>query len=115
MRALAIRICCGLLAAMLLQPVLAQGTGGAHGGGHSAQRGGLNYAPRPAVYSVIEVDSDARTVRLRALDGRTGVVHVADGVYDLSTLQPGDRVRVDFVVPDAANSALRAASVWPEK
>ena len=96
---------------MLLQPVLAQGPGG----GQRAQGGGLNYAPRPAVYSVIEVDSDARTVRLRALDGRTGVVLVADGVYDLSTLQPGDRIRVDFVVPDAANGALRAAAVWPEK
>jgi hypothetical protein len=113
MGTLAKRICCGLLAAMLLQPVFAQRAGG--GGGQRVQGGGLNYAPRPAVYYVIEVDSDARTVRLRALDGRTGVVHVADGVYDLSTLQPGDRIRVDFVVPDGVNGALQAAAVWPEK
>jgi hypothetical protein len=36
-------------------------------------------------------------------------------VYDLSKLKPGDKIRVDFVVPDESNSELRAASIWPEK
>jgi len=95
----------GLLAAMLLQPSFAQRMTG----------GGLNYAPSPAVYVVISVDADARTVQLRAADGRTGNVHVAEDVYDLSTLTPGDKIRVDFVVPDGTKKQLRAASVWPEK
>ena len=97
------RICFGLLAAMLLQPLAAQRMVG----------GGLNYAPRPAVYAVISVDADARTVQLRAADGRTGAVYVGDDVYDLSKLKPGDKIRVDFVVPDATNKKLSAASVWP--
>lgn len=99
------RICVGLLAAMLLQPLFAQRMVG----------GGLNYAPRPAVYAVISVDAHARTVQLRAADGRTGNVFVAEEVYDVSKLRSGDKVRVDFVAPDATNKQLRAASVWPEK
>lgn len=99
------RVCVGLLAAMLLQPLFAQRMVG----------GGLNYAPKPAVYAVISVDADARTVQLRAEDGRTGGVYVAEAVYDVSTLKAGDRIRVDFVVPDEANKGLRAASVWLEK
>jgi hypothetical protein len=99
------RVCVGLLAAMLLQPLFAQRMVG----------GGLNYAATPAVYAVISVDADARTVQLRAADGRTGNVHVAEEVYDVSTLKSGDKIRVDFVVPDATNKQLRAASVWPEK
>lgn len=109
------RVCFGLLAAMLLQPVLAQPAGGGGGGGQRMQGGGINYAPGPAVYSVILVDAKARAVRLRAADGRTGLVHVAEGVYDLSTLKAGDKIRVDFAVPDATNSKLSAASIWPEK
>ena len=117
MRTLTKRICFGLLAAMLLQPVLAQraGGGGGDGAGQRTQGGAINYAPQPAVYSVTSVDAKGRTVRLRAQDGRTGVVHVAENVYDLSKLKAGDKIRVDFVVPDATNSKLNAASIWPEK
>jgi hypothetical protein len=99
------RLCVGLLAALLWQPLLAQRMVG----------GGLNYAPKPAVYDVLSVDADARTVQLRAADGRTGTVYVAEEVFDVSTLKAGDKIRVDFVVPDASNKSLRAASVWPEK
>jgi hypothetical protein len=114
MRTLARRVCIGLLAAMLLQPVLAQQAGGgSDGGAQRMQGGGINYAPQPAVYSVISIDADDRTVLLRAADGRTGVVYVADAVYDLSKLKPGGKIRVDFVVPDATNSKLSAASIWP--
>jgi hypothetical protein len=115
MRTFIKRICVALLAAMLLQPVLAQPGGGGGGGGQRMQGGGINYAPEPAVYSVVLVDARARTVRLRAADGRTGLVHVAEGVYDLSTLKAGDKIRVDFAEPEAANSKLRAASIYPEK
>jgi hypothetical protein len=115
MRALLRPICLGLLAATLWLPALAQRAAGGDGGGQRTQGGGINYAPQPAVYSVTFVDSDARMVRLRAADGRTGVVHVADGVYDLSKLQAGDKIRVDFMVPDSKTSKLSAAAIWPVK
>ena len=115
MRAFIKRICGALLAAMLVQPVLAQPGGGGGGGGQRMQGGGINYAPGPAVYSVILVDVKGRTVRLRAADGRTGLVHVAEAVYDLSTLKAGDTIRVDFAEPEAANAKLRAAAIYPEK
>ena len=105
MRTLDRRACVGLLAALLWQPLLAQRMVG----------GGLNYAPGPAVYTVTSIDRDDRTVQLRAADGRTGSVYVAEEVFDLSTLKPGDKIRVDFVVPDGTNKGLKAASVWPEK
>ena len=106
-------ICFGLLATMLLQPVLAQRAGGGGGGGHRMQDGGINYAPQAAVYVVVAIDSFNRTVRLQAADGRTGGVYVGEDIYDISKLKPGDKIRVDFLVPDAQNSGLRAASVWP--
>ena len=62
---------------------------------------------------MISIDADARTVQLRAADGRTGGVYVADEVYDLSKVKPGDKIRVDFVVPDRKSNKLTAASVWP--
>ena len=105
MRTLDRRVCVGLLAALLMQPLFAQRMVG----------GGLNYAPQPAVYDVISLDRDDRMVQLRAADGRTGNVYVAAEVFDLSTLKPGDKIRVDFVKRDGANKGLKAASVWPVK
>ena len=99
------RVCIGLLLALPCHPLLAQRMVG----------GGINYSPRPAVYAVISVDPDERTVQLRAADGRTGTVFVAEEVFHVSTLKPGDKIRVDFVVPDETNKGLRAASVWVEK
>jgi hypothetical protein len=108
-------VCFGLLAAALLQPVLAQvGVGGGIGG-RRAQGDGINYAPQAEVYAVISVDADARTVRLRAANGKTGVVQVGESVYDLAKLKAGDKIRVDFVVPDEKDGSLRAASIWPAK
>ncbi len=118
MRAHIKRICFVLLVVGLAQPVLAQPAGAGGAGGLGAQRmqgGGINYAPQPEVYSVVLVDASGRTVRLRAADGRTGLVYVAESVYDLSKLKAGDKIRVDFVVPDASSSKLSAASIWPEK
>jgi hypothetical protein len=105
MKTLDRRACVGLLAALPWQPLFAQRMVG----------GGLNYAPGPAVYAVVSIDRDDRTVQLRAADGRTGNVYVAEEVFDLSTLKPGDKIRVDFVVPDGTNKGLKAASVWPAK
>ena len=99
------RACLGLLAALPSQPLFAQRMAG----------GGLNYAPKPAVYAVISVNPSGHTVQLRAADGRTGTVHVDEEVYDVSTLKPGAKIRVDFLVPDGASKELRAASVWLEK
>jgi hypothetical protein len=99
------RVCVGLLAALLWLPLFAQRMVG----------GGLNYSPKPAVYAVISVDPDERTVQLRAADGRTGTVYVDEAVFDVSALKPGDKIRVDFVVPDGTNKGLKAASVWREK
>jgi hypothetical protein len=103
-------ICLGLLATMLLPPVLAQPAGG---GGQRMQGGGINYAPQPAVYVVGLIDAKNRTVGIRAADGRTGTVHVGEGVYDLSKLKPGDKIRVDFIQPEAGSTKLSAASIWP--
>jgi hypothetical protein len=89
-----------LLATTLLPPVLAQPAGGGGGGGQRMQGGGINYAPQPAVYVVGLVDAKNRTVGIRAADGRTGTVHVAESVYDLSKLKSGDKIRVDFIQPD---------------
>ena len=105
MRTLNRRVCIGLLAALPWQPLFAQRMVG----------GGLNYAPLPAIYAVVSMDRDARKVRLRAADGRTGDVYFPEGVFDLSTLKPGDQIKVDFVKPDKADKGLKAASAWPVK
>jgi hypothetical protein len=115
MKRLIRQICFAWLAAMLLQPVLAQPATEGGSAGQRLQGGGINYAPQPAVYAVTSVNASARTVTLRDADERTGVVHVAESVYDLSKLKPGDKIRVDFIEPDATDSKLKAASIWPEK
>jgi hypothetical protein len=91
-----------VLAALPWQPLFAQRMVG----------GGLNYAPRPAVYGVVSLNRDAHQVRLRAADGRTGDVFVPEEVFDLTTLKAGDQIRVDFVAPDKSKKGLTAASVW---
>jgi hypothetical protein len=96
-----------MLAALASIPVAAQD------GGRRMQGGGLNYGVPPQVYRVLSVDNYASTIKLRAADGRSGDVFVASGVYDVSKLKAGDLVQVDFVVPDAMNPRLAAASIWP--
>lgn len=108
-------ICFGLLAVMPVLPAHGQQASGADGAGHRMVGGGINYAARPAVYSVIWIDSIARTVQLRAQDGRTSLVRVSEIVYDLSKLRPGDKIRVDFLVPDGTTSNVIAAYIWPEE
>ena len=98
MKALTRRLAVCVLAATLLQAVLAQG---------------VNNAPPPAIYSVISIDPDNRMVRLRAMDGRTANVHVPGDVYDLSKLKPGAKIKVDFVAAGGKSKKLSAAAVWP--
>jgi len=105
MKTLSRRACVALLAALPWEPLLAQRMVG----------GGLNYAPRPAIYGVISLNPDDRKVRLRAADGRTGDVFFPEGVFDLSTLKAGDQIRVDFVKPGKTDKGLKAASAWPVK
>lgn len=65
------------------------------------------------VYKVLAIDTDARMLRLQAPDGSESRVKVPDGVYELSKLTVGDRIQVNFYVPDAMNPGLRAAGIWP--
>jgi hypothetical protein len=100
-----------IFAAAASQAAMAQAGDGA--GGRRMQGGGINWAPMPQVFEVVSVDSYNRNVRMRAKDGTTEDVHVGEGVYDLSKLQPGDKIQVNFIVPDAMNPRLAAASIWP--
>jgi hypothetical protein len=77
------------------------------------QSGTINYAPRPGVFTVVSVDAYNRTVRLRARNGAAADVYVGDRVYDLAKLKPGDRLQVDFLVPDDVDKRLAAATIWP--
>lgn len=65
------------------------------------------------VYEVVSVQASSRMVLLRAGDGKTADVSVAEHVYDLSKLKPGDKVKVDFFQPDEANPKVSAAGIWP--
>lgn len=69
--------------------------------------------PGVQTYQVLGIDTDARTLRLRGADGGVSTVKVPEGVYDLSTINVGDRIQVNLYVPDAMNPGLRAAGIWP--
>lgn len=99
------------LAATVAMDATAQMSGGARG--HRDISTPVNPAPPPALFTVVSVDEYARNLSLQAADGRRQTVLVPEGVYELSRLKPGDRVRVDFIVPDAANPQPAAAAIWP--
>lgn len=102
-----------VLVVTLMQAAAAQQ---AQGGGERLRRDNptaVNPAPPPAVFSVVSVDTYGRNLSLQAADGTRRTVLVPEGVYELSRLKPGDRVRVDFIVPDAMNPQPAAAAIWP--
>lgn len=66
----------------------------------------------PGVFTVVDVDADDYTLRLRDQSGRVGLVHVKPNLIDLASLRPGDQVEVDFVVPERGSTKLEAGSVW---
>ena len=103
----------GLLLGAPLLAVRAQiGAGSAR---RRDQTGGVNDAQPPAIFTVVSVDSYGQTLKLRAADGSVSNVYVDSSIFDITKLKAGDRVRVDFVVPDAMNPRLSAASLWPLK
>ena len=69
-------------------------------------------APGAGVFQVSGVRARDNVVRLRDADGRSADVYVDSDVFDLSTLEEGDEVAVDFFVPEDGNTRLAAASMW---
>jgi hypothetical protein len=84
---------------------------------HRNQGGSVNLAPPDPILQVVSVDSYSRTVQMRGEDGKMVNVFVGEGVYPLSKLNPGDKVQVNFLVPDGSGSSkqLKAANIWPVK
>jgi hypothetical protein len=74
--------------------------------------GGGGTGASPGVYVVVSVDAQAETLQLRDDGGRTGVVHVNGDSFDLASLQPGDEVEVDFLVPEPGRPRLEAGGLW---
>jgi hypothetical protein len=66
----------------------------------------------PGVFTVVDVDLDDHTLRLRDESSRVGLVHVKPELFDLASLRPGDQVEMDFVVPERGSTKLEAGSVW---
>lgn len=77
-------------------------------------RGGSGGQPVDT-YTVVAIDTDARTLQLRATDGTVSKVKVPEDVFDLSTLNVGDRIQVNFLVPQSSSDPPRASSIWPVK
>ena len=69
-------------------------------------------APSAGVFTVGAVRARDNIVRLSDADGRSADVYVDPDVLDISTLQAGDQVGVDFFVPEDADDRLEAASIW---
>jgi hypothetical protein len=69
-------------------------------------------APAAGVFTVSAVRARDNIVRLSDADGRSADVYVDPDVLDISTLQAGDQVGVDFFVPEDADDRLEAASIW---
>ena len=69
-------------------------------------------APAAGVFTVSAVRARDNIVRLRDADGRSADVYVDPDVFDLTTVQEGDQVGVDFFVPEEADDRLEAASIW---
>jgi hypothetical protein len=109
----------GLLAALAALGILFGATAEAQmGDGGVGPRPGIRNkggsgGQEPGIYQVVSVDTYANKVQLRAADGTTASVHVSSDVYDISKLNAGDRIQVNFYVPDSMNPGLRAAGIWP--
>ena len=79
------------------------------------QTGGIQGGIPNGVYKVVSVDSYSRMVQMQGADGSTINVHVGSGVYDVSKLNPGDTIQVNFLVPDGLSNKLSASNIWPVK
>lgn len=103
----------GLLLGSMSLAAQAQVSGPGPGRPRGPTMGGVNNAPPPGIFTVVSVDTYGQTVRLKAKDGSVSSVAVSSDIYDISKLKAGDRIRVDFIVPDAMNPGPAAASIWP--
>jgi hypothetical protein len=102
-----------MLAVFAATPALARVGGGGVGPRPGIRNPGGSGGQPVQTFTVVSVDTFERTLQLRADDGTTSRVKVPDGVYDLSKLNAGDRIQVNFYVPDSMNPGLRAAGIWP--
>jgi len=73
---------------------------------------GVNRTLPPGLFTVRGFNVRENMVQLSDADGRTARVLVDPAVFDLSELQVGDEVLVDFVVPASTDAPLRAAGIW---
>lgn len=74
--------------------------------------GGVASGALPGLYVVVEVDTKGETLLLRDENNQSGRVRVNEDLFDLETLQPGDEVEVDFLVPDPGSTQLEAGGIW---
>jgi hypothetical protein len=94
--------------------LLAAATSRAHAQRENLPRNrGGGGGPGMGVYKVVAIDTNARTIDVQAADDSVSTVKVPEGVYELSKLKVGDRIQVNFYVPDSMNPGLRAASIFP--
>ena len=75
------------------------------------QAGGVA-GPAAGVFTVASVRPRDNIMRLRDDGGRSADVYVDSDVYDVSTLQEGDMVAVDFFVPNEGDTRIEAALVF---
>lgn len=73
---------------------------------------GVAAGAMPGLFTVVAVDARTDTIQLKDEEGRSGTVHVKPDLFDIETLQAGDSVEVDFLVPVAGSTALEAGGVW---
>jgi hypothetical protein len=69
-------------------------------------------APRPGVFKVSAVRARDNIVRLSDDAGVSADVYVDPDIFDVSALEAGDEVAVDFFVPNEGDDRLEAASLW---
>ena len=89
-----------------------QRLGGAILAGRFGAGEGVAGGASPGVYVVVAVDTQADALQLRDQTGRTELVHVNERSFDLASLQPGDEVEVDFLVPSPGSTRLEAGGLW---
>lgn len=77
------------------------------------QPGGATAAPAAGIFKVEAIDDISQTLTLQDDQGRSAVVAVDRGVYDIDSLNVGDEVQVDFFLIDESTPTLKAAFIWP--
>lgn len=105
----------GMLLGSMSLVARAQVSGPGPGRRRDPTTGGVNNAPPPGVFTVTSIDTYGQMLGLKAVDGSVSSIYVSSDIYDISKLKVGDKVRVDFIVPDAMNPKPAAATIWPIK